>query len=359
MGFYGWLVIYVAGAIASPLLLLIAVLFVIAFVRTVRFKRKRGWLADRVPHTLLYEFYHCCSVDMDAQKILCILAEKGVEFKEHEIDIGFFGKCEQLEDRLLRVNPNGTQPTLVHDGHPVVGIEEIISYLEESVEGPAMLPASPEERKEVIRWIQTCTHAPVAGLNDDKGNPQWTLGMATRLLSVPVLSAATRPITFSHSLWAVWRHPNPLPEFGIIPRALTRNFRAAEGVPEKQVARLAFAVLSHSLDGLEKELAADGRQFLVGGCFSLADICMIATLGRLELLGILDIVLSDSRPRIRDYWERMKKRDSFRVSFRPKAVTPDLQELERAFARFRKEVADRGLVAAYKMDEDGEEEEED
>jgi len=359
MGPYLRLALYAAGAVVSPLIVLVAVVFAISVIRTVRFKRQRGWLAGQVPHTLLYEFYHSCSIDMDSQKVLCCLAEKGVEFKEREIDIGVFGRFENLEDAMLRVNPNGSQPTLVHDGHPVVGIEEIITYLEEHVEGPPLLPPSAEERQEVIRWIHVCSHSPVPNLVDEKGKPQWTFGMATRLLSIPVMSSVAAPTTFCAALSAVWRHPNPLPEFGMLTNSLTRHFRKKATVPPRNASRLSFAVLSRSFDEIEKELTGDGRAFLVGGRFSLADVCLVANLSRLELLGLLELLLSSTHPRTREYYERMKKRESCRVAFRPRPSFPGLEELDRSFARFRKQVADHGLVTAFRLDEDGEEEEED
>merc|ERR1719188_2490379 len=105
---------------------------------------------------------------MDSQKVLCCLVEKNVDFRERELDVGFFGTFEQLEDDMLRVNPNGSQPTLVHDGHSVIGIEEIISYLEDHIPGPQVLArsASPAEQEEIIRWVRLASHAPTPG--DDK-----------------------------------------------------------------------------------------------------------------------------------------------------------------------------------------------
>jgi len=350
----------VVGAVVSPLVLVLVASFVYAFVKTVRFKRKKGWLADQVPHTELYEYYHASSIDMDAQKILCCLAEKGVEFKEREVDLGVFGRFEHLEDTMLRINPNGTQPTLVHDGHPVIGIEEIVGYMEEHIPGPPMLPADTEERQEVIRWIQVCSHAPAQAADSKEGGPvKWSLGMVVRLLSLPVVTRVTKDCTVSTALWAVWRHPNPLPEVPKVTWALTRHFRQRENVPPSKTTRQCFAVLAETMGLLEKQLAKEGRTFLVGSSFTLADACLAAYLSRLEKLGLLELILGDTHPKTKEYWERIQKRDSCRRAFWPKPVFPGLEELEQAFARFRELVAERGLSVAFRMDEDKDEEEED
>mmetsp|Transcript_5937 Transcript_5937/g.14088 ORF Transcript_5937/g.14088 Transcript_5937/m.14088 type:complete len:359 (-) Transcript_5937:50-1126(-) len=352
-----WYGVYAAAALGAPLAVLLAVVFVLALVRSMGFKRRRGWLAEQVPHSLDLELYHSCSVDMDAQKVRCCLAEKGVEFKERELDLGFFGTFEHLEDDMLRVNPNGTQPTLVHQGHPVIGVEEIISYIEEHVSGPPMFPPTNEERQNVIRWIHTSSQSPVPTLVDEHGQPKWTLGMATRVLSIPAISAATKPPSFSAALWAVLHHPNPLPEFPILPQSLTRHLWQADNMPSRKASRMAFSVLVQNLADLEEQLASSEREFLVGETFTLADVCMIANLSRLERLGILELVLGDKHPKTREYWGRVKRRESFGPSFQPKPSSPWTKALGSSFARFRKKVAEQGLVGAFQLDDNGEEEE--
>lgn len=354
---FAWYCLCAAGTLAVPLAVLHVVVFVISLVRTLRFERKKGWQADSVPHTLPLELYHSCSVDMDAQKVRCCLAEKGVQFNERELDLGFFGSYDHLEDDMLRVNPNGTQPTLVHDGHPIIGIEEMITYMEGHIEGPPLLPTNPAERQDVCRWIQQASHGPLPGNVDDKGNPIWTLGMATRVLSIPAVSAATKSPDFCTALRAVLRHPNPLPEFLSLPYSLARHFRTLDTVPPRKAAKCSFRVVAKALDELETHLANEGRRFLVADTFTLADICIVANLNRLEILGILELILSDRHPKLGEYWERVKTRESFGSSFRPRPSSRGLEELERSFTRFRKEVAEHGLVAAFKLDEDGEEEE--
>uniref|UniRef100_A0A7S4Q585 GST N-terminal domain-containing protein n=1 Tax=Alexandrium monilatum TaxID=311494 RepID=A0A7S4Q585_9DINO len=359
MGLYVRLALYACGAVAGPVLVFLLVVALIAMVRTIRFKRKRGWLADRVPHDLPWEFYHSCSVDLDAQKVLCCLAEKVAEFKEREVDMGMFGRFENLEEKMLKVNPNGSQPTLVHDGHPVVGSEEIIRYLDDHNEGLPLLPPDSEERQEIVKWVHLCSQGPVPHLVDKNGSPFMTVGMATRVLSVPVMASAEVPTSFGTSLWVVWKHPNPFPEFNMVTKSLTRHFRRAETVPPRDTSRLCFGVLTHTFDEMEKDLDSNRREFLVGGRFTLADISLMAVLSRLELLGILELLLSDSHPRIQEYYGHMKKRESCRVAFSLKASFPGLEELERCFARFRERVGDQGLVAAFRLDEDRPEEEED
>ncbi|MFL5416510.1 MAG: glutathione S-transferase family protein, partial [Myxococcales bacterium] len=43
------------------------------------------------------------------------LAEKGLEYKEHLIDL----RGGQFDPAYMKLNPNAVVPTLVHDGRPV------------------------------------------------------------------------------------------------------------------------------------------------------------------------------------------------------------------------------------------------
>jgi len=61
----------------------------------------------------------------------------------------------------------------------------------------------------------------------------------------------------------------------------------------------------------------------------------------------LEPVLGEKHPHAREYWARLKARRSFESTFRPKPRSPGLEELQSSFAKFRKQVADQGLVAAF------------
>mmetsp|Transcript_43494 Transcript_43494/g.138489 ORF Transcript_43494/g.138489 Transcript_43494/m.138489 type:complete len:362 (+) Transcript_43494:86-1171(+) len=350
-----WMAVYAAAAVAVPSAALLVLLLVISIIRSCMFVRKRGWQSETVPHTLPVELYQSSSA-VDSQHIRCCLAEKGVSFKEHELDIGFYGRFDHLEKEVLRVNPNGSTPTLVHEGHPVLETEAIIAYIDAHFSGAALLPSEPQERGEVIRWLQIASTVPGAASSEDAERQRYTLGMAVRVLSMPATIPLDRHIAMLPTVRAVLRHPNPMSEFPKLVMCISRLCCRRSALPPLPLAKPALVGASRAAAELDEHLA-DGREFLVGSSFTLADVCVIGDLNRLELLGILDLLL-DGRSKLRDYWCRMKARDSFELAFRPKPEHPGHRELQENYERFRKEVEDRGLEGAYQLEDTEEEEEE-
>ena len=72
-----------------------------------------------------------------SQKVRIVLAEKGLEWKDHRIESG-----EHLQDWCLKLDPNGVVPTLVHDGVPVIDSPVICEYLDEVFPEASTTPPS-------------------------------------------------------------------------------------------------------------------------------------------------------------------------------------------------------------------------
>lgn len=76
------------------------------------------------------------------------LAEKGVRWSSKWI-VPF----ENYEPWYMRLNPGGTVPTLVHDGHCVPDSFAISRYVDANFEGPPLIPDAESELAEMERWI--------------------------------------------------------------------------------------------------------------------------------------------------------------------------------------------------------------
>jgi glutathione S-transferase len=61
-----------------------------------------------------------------SQKVRLVLAEKGLDFASHEIDLMAGG---QHDPEYVKLNPNHVVPTLVHDGHVILESSLILRYL--------------------------------------------------------------------------------------------------------------------------------------------------------------------------------------------------------------------------------------
>ena len=77
--------------------------------------------------------------------------EKGVEFESRYIDmLGF----EQHAPEYLKINPNGTIPSMVHDGVLVRESTVMMEYVDAAFEGPALRPRDPFELWRMRWWCR-------------------------------------------------------------------------------------------------------------------------------------------------------------------------------------------------------------
>lgn len=81
-------------------------------------------------------------------KPMLALYEKGVGFESRYVDMLSF---EQHRPEYLRINPQGTLPTLVHGELVFTESTAIMEYIDEAFEGPPLRPSHPRERW-LMRW---------------------------------------------------------------------------------------------------------------------------------------------------------------------------------------------------------------
>ena len=75
----------------------------------------------------MLELYHA-NHSTCSQKVRLCLAEKGLDFEGHLINLA---TKEQLDPEYLKLNPNGVVPSLVHDGVVIMDSSVICEYLDE------------------------------------------------------------------------------------------------------------------------------------------------------------------------------------------------------------------------------------
>ena len=83
-----------------------------------------------LPHTQEWELYHN-SFSLCSKKLRVCMAELGLDYANHEIDLVETGSYENVGAKFLAVNPAGIVPVLVHDGHPVYESHDEIVYAAE------------------------------------------------------------------------------------------------------------------------------------------------------------------------------------------------------------------------------------
>jgi glutathione S-transferase/GST-like protein len=77
--------------------------------------------------------------------------EKGVEFESRYVDLLSF---DQHTPEYLRINPNGTIPSMVHDGVLVAESTAMMEYIDAAFAGPPLRPNDPFERWRMRWWCR-------------------------------------------------------------------------------------------------------------------------------------------------------------------------------------------------------------
>lgn len=163
------------------------------------------------------------------RRVRIFLAEKGITLPTVQVDLM---KREHKSEEFRRKNSLGSIPVLeLDDGRCIAESVAICRYLEELHPEPALFGRDAVERAEVEMW-----------------NRRVELG-----LLVPV--------------GQVWIHGSPY----------TAPLLAAQGTaPVAEAAAFNRQIIARFLAWLDREL--EGRAFLAGGWFSLADITALCTL---------------------------------------------------------------------------------
>ena len=232
----------------------------------------------------MLELYHN-TMSSCAQKVRVGLAEKGLAWKSHHLDMR--AGAQQQPD-YLKLNPKGVVPTLI-DGDLVIRESNVIlEYLDDAYPSPKLLPADSFDRAEVRLWNQRLA--------------EWHHDIATATLSMG--------IAVRHQYLAKGE-----PECGAliekVPDPVTRERRrdVIYNGTEAGEFRLAVTMWISLLNDMEAALAQ--HKWLVGDYYTIADAAYTPYLTRLDHLHVLGFI--DDKPRVTDWYARIKARPSYQL----------------------------------------------
>jgi len=92
---------------------------------------------------------HTWEVNSNSGKPIIFLREKGVDFEYHYVDVLQF---EQHQPEYLKLNPEGTVPTVIHDGKIMTESTQALEYLDAALPGPSFIPDGAEARYQMRWW---------------------------------------------------------------------------------------------------------------------------------------------------------------------------------------------------------------
>jgi glutathione S-transferase len=251
----------------------------------------------------MIELYHHGS-SVCAAKVRLVLAEKGLDWKGHYVDI-LAG--DQFQPDYMKLNPKAVVPTLVHDGEVITESTVICEYLDEVAPSPPLKPAAAVDRARMRRWTKAV---------DEDVHP-----------ACAEITFATCHRHIVHRLGAdgVKKFLDSTPPQSVTARWHDRKKQiVTQGFEAPDIAQ-PFRLYDRYIEKMEDTLRA-GR-WLAGDTFSLADVGMAPYLNRLDMLGMLGN-WTRHRPRVADWFDRVKARPTFEASFLtwcPADLTKDLK----------------------------------
>lgn len=232
---------------------------------------------------IVYDHFEsvCC------HKVRIALAEKGIAHEIRHVPLED-GSHLKPGSELLKVNPKGVVPVVVHRGKTVTESSIILEYLDDAFPDPALMPADPywrARRRLWARWIDDEMHVP----------------------HVAVISFA---VCYGNAFMQTLGSQNNVDAYldSIPDPKLRASHRASFGqpldTPELRRALHAWSAFVRVMDQTLSDVS-----WLSGTSFSLADIDVIPYLWRLRNLGLETIWVE--YPRVSDWIDRVTARPSF------------------------------------------------
>jgi len=285
-----------------------------------------------LPHQQEWELYHN-SFSLCSKKVRVCMAELALPYESHHIHLIETGSYQNVSRRFLRVNPGGTVPVLVHEGHPVYESHDQIVYAAERAGalGEVLLPRDPETKEVVERWADCASIVgdPLHGLEQRAGH-------CVPGLTFPLFATMVRYIPYRQIFRGLLTHPNKERPvfFALLKLRGVRGFPKLP--PAMNVLRKSRRRMGDHLDALAKQLE-DGGPWIAGDRYTLADVSWVVILDRLAEADWDEFFWgSGRRPIVAAYWKRLQARRSFGSAVRDarcRTTQKGIADLKEAKAR--------------------------
>jgi glutathione S-transferase len=244
----------------------------------------------------MLELYHNVN-SVCAQKVRVALAEKGLEYEEHLIDL----RGGQFDPAYMKLNPNAVVPTLVHDGKPVIESSVILYYLDEAFPQPSLMPRDPHARASVRlynKMIDEYVHNSCTILTFATAFRPWFAGLSGEQIAARLARSPSKQRT----------------EYKVDV--------ALHGLDSK----FARQALDYHLKLLKMmDASLERGPWLAGEQFSLADAAVIPYILRLDLLRLAKLFSENTR----SWYSRMRERASVKKEMLERMTPQDKAPFEK------------------------------
>lgn len=263
-----------------------------------------------LPHAREWALYHN-GFSLCSKKLRVCMAELGLPYESHHVDLIETGAYENVGRAYLAVNPKGLVPVLVHRGTPIYESHREIVYAAAHAgdRGQALMPEAPALRSEVERWID---RASLVG-EDPTRDTHLRAGHCIPGLTVPLFATMVARIPVPEILRGLLTHPNKERPLIFLTLKLLGIDRLPKLKPAMKLLRRSLRDMGDHLDRLGEQLEKHGEPWITGSTFTLADVSWMVILDRL-VEADFDGVLWEGgrRPVVAAYWQRLRERPSYR-----------------------------------------------
>jgi len=220
-----------------------------------------------------------------SQKVRLCLAEKGLAWKSHFVDLRRF---RHLEPEFLALNPDAMVPVLKDGGRVIRESMVINEYLEDAYPEPSLRPRDPSRRAHMREWTLYVAEEPTWAVKVPSFQKNIRPELAGRYSAGEIEAIAARM-------------PNPETAARWV-KAVKEGFSPAE-------IRTSLDRLAKTLERMEAALA--GAPWLAGDEYSLADVDMAPFVHR---IAALDSAMIEQRGRVAGWYSRLQARPAFRTA---------------------------------------------
>jgi tetrachloro-p-hydroquinone reductive dehalogenase len=237
----------------------------------------------------LYHF----PLSYESQIVRLVLCEKAVDWRGRVVNLG--SPYENYSPWYLRLNPRGRVPTLEHRGLVLTDALEIARYLDERFPGPSLLPEDAAQRRTVDEWI---------GIQQGLPNLDLTYAALGGILRGAMLH------DFARRRRKLARLRQRVPDLDRLFDPLIEDLDDWEAsIRDTALRGTLIAELEQAMRDLETRL--DGRCWILGDRYSLADVVWGVLLARLDLIRLGHLWERGRLPNVEAYYRRFEGRPCF------------------------------------------------
>ncbi|MEM1174554.1 MAG: glutathione S-transferase family protein [Pseudomonadota bacterium] len=226
--------------------------------------------------------YHS-GVSNCSMRVRLALEEKRLEWVSHHLNIL---KKEHITEEYFGINPNGLVPTLVHDGQVIIESDDIIEYVDDLRPEASLRPSDAGELEKMETWLHRATGIHVGAVK-------------THIYEKRVRGQMSQSADEKARYEKLQTNPTLL-EF--------HRKSSSDGFSQEEL-DAAKATLDDCFDDLERAL--EGRDWIAGEAFSLADIAWIPLHFTLHTLAGYSFA---DKPNVENWALRIMQRPSYKAA---------------------------------------------